>query len=225
MVELMLEEGSADLVGFPEMVEFAEGSRVAIVEIETGSETGETEIRATLPESLGGESDALKVKVNEKPEGEDDPQIECKDKLSPQIELVVSDLENIISSNPGTPLADKLEDVKAKLQTALEELAKTPPDCQAAVGNLEGAVGDLEAAVSDELLDPTQGTDLMDQLAGAARQLAADALNQAIAQDGDPGAISDAEQALTEGDALRELGAFKDSVNAYKDALAKAESA
>ena len=123
------------------------------------------------------------------------------------------------------PLADKVEDAKAYLETALAELVKTPPDNQAAVANLEGAVGDLEAAVSDGLLDPTQGTDLMDQLAGAARKLAVDALNQAIAQGGDPDSISDAEQALAEGDALRALGAFKDAVNAYKDALAKAESA
>lgn len=55
MVELELEEeGFSDLVGFPAIVEFAEGSKVAVVEIEVGSQTGEAEIRATLPESLGG---------------------------------------------------------------------------------------------------------------------------------------------------------------------------
>ncbi len=72
MVELELEEeGFGDLVGFPAMVEFAEGSKVAVVEIEVGSQTGEAEIRATLPESLGGESDDLKIKVKDRM-GKDD---------------------------------------------------------------------------------------------------------------------------------------------------------
>jgi len=38
-----------------------------------------------------------------------------------------------------------------KLQTTLDELNKTPPDNEAAVGNIEGAIGDLEAAIG---LDP-----------------------------------------------------------------------
>ena len=118
-----------------------------------------------------------------------------------------------------------VEDAKAKAQTALDELNTTPLDNQAAVGNIEGAVGDLEAAIG---LDPAQDpilTDLMDQLAGLAQQLASDALDQAIAQGGDPTVIADAQQALVEGDTLRASGAFKDAVNKYKDALAKAESA
>ncbi len=49
--------------------------------------------------------------------------------------------------------------------------------------------------------------------------------DEALVQDGDPIIIDDAEQALADGDALRDLGAFKDAVNKYKDALAKAESA
>ena len=65
----------------------------------------------------------------------------------------------------------------------------------------------------------------MDQLAGIARQVATDALDEAIAQSGDPGEINDAQQALNEGDGLRTSEAFKDAVNKYKDALSKAESA
>ena len=93
------------------------------------------------------------------------------------------------------------------------------------MSNIEGAVGDLEAAVG---LDPTVDSDLidlMDELAGIAQQLATEALDEAIAQGGDPGDINDAQQALADGDALRASGAFKDAVNKYKDALAKAESA
>ncbi len=113
---------------------------------------------------------------------------------------------------------------RSEIETALDELSMAPPDNQAGVGNIEGAVGDLEAAVSDGLLDPAEGAQFMDQLAAIARQLAADALDQAIDQGADPTVIDEALEALADGDALRALGAFKDAVNAYKDALAKAES-
>ena len=65
----------------------------------------------------------------------------------------------------------------------------------------------------------------MDQLAGIARALAVLAIEEAIAAGGDPGEISDAQDALAEGDTLRDAGQFKDAVKKYKDAFAKAESA
>ncbi len=86
-------------------------------------------------------------------------------------------------------------------------------------------MGDLEAAVQDGLLDATEGAQLMDQLAGVAQQLAENAINEAIAQGGNATTIAEAQLALALGDALRASGAFKDAVNKYKDALAKAESA
>ena len=91
--------------------------------------------------------------------------------LSPQeaLEEKIDLLQGIVEDNPGTPLADKIEDVLAKTETALDGLSKTPPDNQAAVGNIEGAVGDVEAAVADGLLDPSQGAGLMDQFAAIAR--------------------------------------------------------
>lgn len=85
---------------------------------------------------------------------------------------VADALQAIIDSNIETPLADKVEDALAKAQTALEELDKTTPDNQAAVGNIEGAVGDLEAAVNDGLLDSAEGNHLIDQLESVASQLA-----------------------------------------------------
>ena len=143
-----------------------------------------------------------------------------------QIEAVISDLALIIGGNPDSDAADKIEDVIDKLRDALEELDEEPPiDKDNVVGHLEGAVGDLEAAVKDGLLGAAEGTALLDQLTGVARQLAADALAEAIAQGGDPGDIADAQEALDEGDALRASGDFKDAVNKYKDALSKAESA
>ena len=64
----------------------------------------------------------------------------------------------------------------------------------------------------------------MDQLAEVARQLAADALALAQAQpSADADVITDAQQSLDDGDALRAPGTFKGAVKKYKDALAKAE--
>ena len=104
---------------------------------------------------------------------------------------LIAHLEQIVLDNSGTPLADKVEDALANAQTALDELTKTPPDNQAALGNIEGAVGDLEAAVKDGLLDPVEGTQLMDEFTAIARQLVVEALNQAIASNGDQDEIND----------------------------------
>jgi len=134
-------------------------------------------------------------------------------------------IQEIVDNNPSKPPADKLEDAFDKLQTALDASNKTPPDNQAALGNLKGAVRDLEAAVKDGLLEEELGTQLRDLIAAIARQIAADAIQQATTQGGDFGEIYDAQQSLAYGDALRELGNFKDAVAKYKDALAKAESA
>lgn len=147
--------------------------------------------------------------------------------LTPEdaIQDIMDTLDDLIQSNPGTPLADKLEDVVSSLQDALGELNKNPPDRQAAMGKIEGAVGDLEAAVDDGLLDPIQGAQFLNELTGIARLLAANAIAEGIAQGGDPGDIAEAQQFLTEGDVLRTAQVFKDAVNKYKDALSKAEGA
>ena len=112
-----------------------------------------------------------------------------------------------------------------KTETAYEELIKSPPDYQAVIGNLEGAVGDFEAAVKDDLLDPNIGTEIMDLYAEIAYQIATNAINEAIANTGDQDEILDALSYLDEANSLREQGKFKDALNKYKDALAKAESA
>ncbi len=82
----------------------------------------------------------------------------------------------------------------------------------------------MDAAVN-EGLDPTQGGLLMDQLTGSVRQLAVDAIDQAIAQGGDLAEINQAQVLLDDGDVLRASESFKEAVSKYKDALAKAESA
>ena len=113
-------------------------------------------------------------------------------------------------------------DVTAKLQTALDELDKTPPDNQAAITQIEGAIGDVETAVNGGF-NPMQASSHMDRLAEMGRQLAVIAIDQAIAQRDDPAKTDLAQQFLADGDALRAAGAFKDAVNKYKDALATAE--
>ena len=145
-------------------------------------------------------------------------------------EVVMGILEDIIIENPGTPLADKVGDALASVETAWEELNKEPPDNQAAVGNVEGVAGSLCDAVTDEGLDPDEGNDLMDTLAGAARQLADTAIEEAIDAGGNAIEIAFAEGFLAEGDDLRDQGfddcvKFKDAINKYKDALVTAEGA
>ena len=98
-------------------------------------------------------------------------------------------------------------------------------DEQGAMGAIEGAVGDLEAVVESGLLDAGLGATLLDSLVGTARRIAEEAIAEAIARGGDSDKISEAEQALADGDALRAAGAFKDAAAAYKDAVAIAEGA
>ncbi len=138
------------------------------------------------------------------------------------LEEVIEELQAVIDSNLGTDLADMLEDTPGDLEQAIVELDK--PDKQAAVGIIEGVVGKIHDAI-DKGLDPAEARELMDQLAGVARHLAVDAIDYAIDNGGDSGEINDAQNYLAEGDALRGWEEFKDAVNKYKDALAKAEGA
>ena len=140
------------------------------------------------------------------------------------VQTIKSNLQTTVDDNLGTPLADKLEDGVSKLQNAVDELDKAPPDNQTALGSIEGAVGDIDAAVNSDPLYSAPGSQQMDQLAEIARCVAAIALSEAITAGGDADVISDSQQALAKGDALRLSGAYKGAVNKYKDALAKAES-
>jgi len=149
--------------------------------------------------------------------------------LEPQaeeiIEEVTEDLEDILTANPDTPLADNVGDAMAYAKAACDQLTTTPPNNRGAVQNVEKAVGELQEAVRKKLLDAGQGNQLMDQLAGAARQIAADAIEQARASGGKAGKIAEAERELADGDALRSAGAFERAVDKYKDALVSAEKA
>jgi hypothetical protein len=142
-----------------------------------------------------------------------------------QTQDVINDLQDLIDADPGCPAADKLQDAVDKLQAVIVEFNKTPPDKQAALGNLEGAVGELEAAVNDGFLTAATGNAMMDTLADLGRSVAVEVLDLAISLGGDAGEIADAQLSLADGDSLRADEKFKDAVGKYKDALSKAESA
>lgn len=142
--------------------------------------------------------------------------------VSTALTEIINELNALAAS--GEPESPKLADGAAKLGVAIHELAKEPPDNQAAAGNVEGAVGDLEAAVQNGL-DPAEGALLMTNLANLVRLLATEAIAAAVAGGGDPDEIAEAQRFRADGDALRDTGSFKPAVNKYKDALAKAEGA
>jgi hypothetical protein len=86
------------------------------------------------------------------------------DKAVQHTQDLIYELQYIVDTNPGTAVADKVEDVVAKARTAIIELKKSPPDYPAAFGNLEGAMGDLQAAIKDRLLDDKPGAQLKNEI-------------------------------------------------------------
>ena len=142
-----------------------------------------------------------------------------------QVEQTAREIERRIARSPGTPLADKLEDALAKVSAAADKLRQARPDRQGALGEIEGAVGDLDAAATAALQPRGAALDLMNGIAAVARDLADDAIAEAVARRGNPNEIADARAALARGDARRRARGFKDALAAYKDAASKAEGA
>ncbi len=138
------------------------------------------------------------------------------------VEDACNDISDIINAISDIPLVDKLEDSLSSCQVALNEFKKAPPDFQAAAGNFEGAVGDLEVAIEDNGLDKTQGEQIINQLLDILRQMADDAINDAIERGAD---VTTAEDKFSEGEIARAAGEFKTAAAKYKDALATAEGA
>lgn len=136
---------------------------------------------------------------------------------------VAGDLAAILVAIPGTS-SNKLEHALTEVEAALQKLQLTPPDWKGALGDLKGAVGDLERAVENGL-PGADGTALMNQIAGVARLVAEQAIEEARTRGGDAGKITKAEQSLTDGDAARAAGQFKDAVAEYTQAVARAEGA
>ena len=126
-----------------------------------------------------------------------------------------------VTANGG----DRLGDAIASLETALDESGDDPADREDIAKRVEDAVGDLEAAVSDGEIATTFGNTEMDLLSAAVRTLADLSINEAAAHGGEPDKITEAEDFLAVGDTFRADGQFQQSVDAYKDAISKAEGA
>ena len=141
---------------------------------------------------------------------------------SAQVKELSEALDAVVAAQAGSPIADKVEDAASKLDSALAELSKTPPDRQAAAAAIEGAAGDLEAAVSSGL---QVSSARIDAVVGVGRLLAETAIAEARARGANPSKIAEAEAARDEGDARRAAGAFKDAGARFKDSVAKAEGA
>jgi hypothetical protein len=157
------------------------------------------------------------------------------------MKLTILSSAELLTEVNNDPLLSELNGVRDELTNALTELNKTPPDIIAAVGKIEGAVNKLQDAIKDEMLDPAEGKNFMDQLSSAAWQLAVDAINLAIFQGGDPAEnryaqvfraegeyfIADAEALFTEGEWQEaiEQGLYIQAVNKFKEAIDKAEDA
>jgi hypothetical protein len=77
---------------------------------------------------------------------------------------LVDELQYIVTNKPGTELADKIEDVTAKVVSAQNELKKMPPDKSAALGNLSGAKSDLQAAIKDNVLNLITGNQFLNEI-------------------------------------------------------------
>lgn len=145
--------------------------------------------------------------------------------VSMSLDGIVTELQALISQNPGSEAADKLEDVLDKVLKAIEKLNKTPPDLQGAAGELEGAIGDLEAAHKDGLISDAVGRSLLLRLTGANWLMARQAIEIAVARNGNADKINEARKLVTEGDALVAVGKYKDAAAKYRDAISKAEGA
>jgi hypothetical protein len=144
-----------------------------------------------------------------------------------ELGLVVDDLEGLIASRLSQGLRSaRLEDALTKVEGAREELARTPPDRTAALGQLEGVVGNLEEAVSDGELSPFGYDIIVRVLISHAARLAADqAIAEAKARGGNAEVIAEAEAALAKGDQKRAAREFTDAVAQYRKACKTATGA
>ena len=102
---------------------------------------------------------------------QDDTQENTENNFPTDLDGTVKYFDDLVNNNIDTPIADKAEDVRNKLLTAVDELSKSPPDISSAQGNIEGAEGDLQAMIDDGLIDPANGAALMTLFSDISSQL------------------------------------------------------
>jgi hypothetical protein len=135
--------------------------------------------------------------------------------------VFVDRTKEIINTN-RRKCRDKVEDALSGMETVLEELLKSPPDNEAALGNLEGAVGDLEAAHDDGYCrNPGELSSLLEDITRGARMFTVQLIEEVAASGRRRGDVRDARKSLAEGDKMRAEGKYKDAVAKYKDAVSK----
>ena len=142
-----------------------------------------------------------------------------------ELSRVADDLKRLVAANPGTAVADKIEDSLAKVETAIDKLGMAPADMQGALGDLEGAAGDIEAALASRLLPARVAANHMERIARAARQVAVRAIADAVTRRADSTKVAEARRVLGAGDGERNTSRYKNAVAHYKDAVAKAQGA
>ena len=119
------------------------------------------------------EEDQIVPVVNNDPEppAEENTEENTENNFPTDLDGSVTYFNDLVNNNIDTPIADKAEDVRNKLLTALDELSKSPPDISAAQGNIDGAEGDLQAMIDDGLIDPENGAALLTLFSDISSQL------------------------------------------------------
>jgi hypothetical protein len=143
-----------------------------------------------------------------------------------EMEALRADLRAIEDANPGSDLADQLEEAREEVEEAyFERCVKHPPDRKAAAKNLEDAVDEMWDAVDDALIGASQGEGFLDRLLWVSRTMAIEEIEAAEARGGRQRNIEKAEELVAEGDALHAKGEFEDAAEKYTDAISEAGKA
>ena len=144
---------------------------------------------------------------------------------------MIDSIQIVIDANPGSPEADKLEDIVAKLAVASAEFSKMPPENIVAVRNLEAAVGDLQAAIDAGLVNPAQGNGWQNEIVALALAVANIAINLALIRAGAPPVpvpipvdIVEAQKSVVVGIGFFDLFKFLEAIKEFLEALEKAEA-
>jgi hypothetical protein len=143
-----------------------------------------------------------------------------------ELDQIGADLKAIEDANPGSDLADEIEDVREEVEEAYyERCVKNPPDRKAAAKNIKDAVDDMLDIRKDGLIGASQAEDFLDRLLGVSRTMAIEAIEEAEARGGRWSHILRAYGYVSEGDRHWSLGSFKKAASSYESAISRAEGA
>jgi hypothetical protein len=129
----------------------------------------------------------------------------------------------LLLTDPATPPAATapLNTASRQLGLAQSQLSGVPPDPIAALRKIRLAVRSLQRAVNRGL-DPASVAQTLDDLVGFARNVADNAISDAINRGGEPRRIARAQQKLASGDAERSSERWPRAITKYIAALRKA---